>query len=76
MYSTRTERQMNLTNAQLSICQAIAVLGYGSISEGMMEGAPYSAALADILKCEADPDTDPATVEAVRVLIRGFYGIW
>lgn len=67
---------MNATNAQLSICQAIAVLGYGSIAEGMLEGAPYSAAIADIRACEADCDTDPATVEAVTVLIRGFYNVW
>lgn len=67
---------MNLSNAQLSICQAIAMLGYGSIAEGMLEGAPYSAAIADIRACEADPDTDLDTMEAVRALIRGFYNIW
>lgn len=66
---------MILSNAQLSICQAIAILGYGSVSEGMLEGAPYSAAIADIRACESDPDTDPDTVEAARVLIRGFYGL-
>lgn len=67
---------MILSNAQLSICQAISVLGYESIAEGMLEGAPYSAALADIRECEAGDCDDLDTVEAVRVLIRGFYNIW